>query len=187
MTDVPQIASICSLSGKIGLRKGGPFALDIAAELRRAGIENVCLHVVGCRPEIPIELSNIVQVHGFLRTGNPAERNRLESLFIESHFLVVPTMAECFGLVFAEAESFGLPPVLRAIQAIPEIVLDGQSGMLGAADASAGSYARRIADLFRNPIRYREMARLARQRYENRFNWNSFAEGFVNLVQSYES
>jgi glycosyltransferase involved in cell wall biosynthesis len=169
--------------GKDWERKGGPLALSIARELRDAGIGNVTLHIVGCTPEIPPADRGLVQLHGFLNVRVADESARLKRLFLHSHFLVVPTRAECFGVVFAEAQAFGLPPVSRAVQALPSIVLDGITGILEAADAPAASYSHRLLDLIRDRERYRSMARAARAQFESKLTWERFAEGVVKTIE----
>jgi glycosyltransferase involved in cell wall biosynthesis len=162
--------------GKDWERKGGPLAVDIALDLKARGVGSVTLHVVGCTPTIPGAARDIVRVHGFLNAQQPAQAALLEELFLTSHFLVVPTRAECFGLVFAEAQAFALPVVSRAVQAVPSIVIDGVTGILEPPGAAAPAYAARMAALLTDPPRYRAMAEAARARFETEFTWSQFAE-----------
>ncbi len=169
--------------GKDWERKGGPLAIEIAAGLKAAGVPNVTLHIVGCTPEIPESACEVVKVHGLLRRTEPDDAARLRRLFLESHLLVVPTQAECFGVVFAEAQAFGLPAVARAVQAIPSIVLDGQTGILESRDAAAEHYVQRIRKLAEDRTEYRRMAHAARQHFEVALSWKRFAEGTVRLIE----
>ena len=43
---------------------------------------------------------------------------------------VMPTRNEAFGLVFQEAAAAGLPAIGTRLNAIPEIVADGETGIL---------------------------------------------------------
>jgi glycosyltransferase involved in cell wall biosynthesis len=160
--------------GKDWVRKGGPLALEIARALAQSGTP-VKLHIVGCTPAIAPGDQSLVRVHGFLNVRVPDESARLKHLFLHSHFLVVPTRAECFGVVFAEAQAFGLPPVSRAVQAVPSIVIDGTTGILQPPDASAASYGQRILALLRDRKQYRAMAHAARERYQATLTWERFA------------
>jgi len=170
--------------GKDWERKGGPLAVQVASDLKAAGVPNVCLHIVGCEPEIPKKDRDVITVHGLLKAGVPEQAARLRKLFLESHFLIVPTRAECFGLVFVEAQAFGLPVISRAVQAVPSIVLDGITGILEPDDAPAESYVRRIQNLVENPSEYRSMAHGARKRYEDALSWDRFAEGIIQTIES---
>ncbi len=169
--------------GKDWERKGGPLAVDIARELRAAGVPNVTLHIVGCTPHIATADRGLVRQHGFLNLRTPEEASRLKGLFLNSHFLVVPTRAECFGVVFAEAQAFGLPPVSRAVQALPSIVADGVTGILEPPDAPAAPYTRRLLALIHDKDRYGTMARAARQRFERELTWERFAARVVETIE----
>jgi glycosyltransferase involved in cell wall biosynthesis len=164
-------------------RKGGPLAIQIALALTASGVPNVCLHIVGCNPEIPSDAQNIVKIHGLLRQGIPAESAQLRKLFLESHFLIVPTQAECFGLVFAEGHAFGLPGISCAVQAVPSIILDGVTGILEPKEAPAEAYAPRILSLVENRDEYRRMAHAARARFEAELSWDRFAQGIVQIIE----
>ncbi len=169
--------------GKDWERKGGPLALEIARMLAHSGVANVKLHIVGCAPDIAPGDRLLVQMHGFLNVRVPEESARLKHLFLHSHFLVVPTRAECFGLVFAEAQAFGLPPVSRAVQAVPSIVIDGRTGILEPPDAPAASYGRRILALLHDRTQYRAMAHAARERYQGALTWERFAATAVETIE----
>ncbi len=69
---------------------------------------------------------------------------RWRSCFCGRIFLIVPTTAECFGIVFAEAQAFGLPPISRAVDALPSVILDGETGLLFEREAPASAYVERI-------------------------------------------
>jgi len=168
--------------GKDWERKGGPLAIEIARLLKESGVPNVRLHIAGCTPDVRGQPPGLVQVHGFLNPEVPSESALLKSLFLRSHFLVVPTQAECFGIVFAEAQAFALPPVSRAVQALPSIVIDGETGILEHPEAPASAYSQRILALARDRPRYRLMARAARARFEATFTWERFAVKTVETI-----
>jgi glycosyltransferase involved in cell wall biosynthesis len=170
--------------GKDWERKGGPVAVRIARLLEERGVPNVKLHIVGCTPEIEPADRHLVQLHGFLNVRVPEESGRLKHLFLHSHFLVVPTRAECFGVVFAEAQAFGLPPISKSVQAVPSIVIDGVTGILEPSDAPAAAYVDRILALVGDVSRYRAMARAARARFESTLTWERFAAGIVATIDA---
>ncbi len=169
-------------------RKGGPLALAIARGLKASGRAGaVCLHVVGARPtlEQPGD-ADLVRPYGMLRRSIPAEAETLRKLLRESHFLVVPTLAECFGLVFAEAQAFALPPVSRAVDAVPSIILDGETGILQPKDDGPQPYVQRILALLEGDrAAYRRMALAGRRHYRERLNWPAFGQGISRLIESF--
>jgi glycosyltransferase involved in cell wall biosynthesis len=58
------------------------------------------------------------------------QRNDLESILAASDVFCLPTVNEAFGLVFPEAMAAGLPVVALRSGGVPEIVLDGECGLL---------------------------------------------------------
>jgi len=174
--------------GKDWERKGGPLAVEVAAQIRNAG-NKVRLHVVGCRPELGEAAGpgGFVTVHGLLYQSDPEQSAQLAELFLRSHFLIVPTLAECFGIVFAEAQAFGLPPISRAVHAVPSIIRDGETGLLFRRDAPAADYTQRILALLSDPEAYRVMAQNARQWFEARLTWDRTAEAILSAIRTHLS
>ena len=152
-------------------RKGGRLAVAIGQSLRDAGVD-VELTVVGCTPAERGALPGWVEVTGFVSKRDPAGEARLAELFSRSHFFVMPSAAEAYGLVFAEAAAFGVPAVAIATGGVPTIIVDDETGLLGAPGARAESYAARMLALLGDRARYERMAHAARRRAEERLNWD---------------
>lgn len=168
--------------GKEWERKGGPLAVEITRGLRAAGVDARLL-VVGVRPELPATDFEFVELFGMLKRSDAAEAARLKNLLLASHFLVVPTLAECFGLVFAEAQAFALPPVSRAVEAVPSIILDGKTGILQPKEDGPEPYVRRMLALLRDRHAYNAMALAGREHFKRRLNWPAFGRGIVQVIE----
>lgn len=169
--------------GKDWERKGGPLALE-TAHLLHTSQRPVTLHIVGCRPALPPDAHRYTQVHGLLYQNDPVHSATLETLFLDSHFLLVPTVAECFGIVFAEAQAFALPPVSRAIHALPTVVRDGETGLLLPPDAPADAYAQRLRSLLDDTDAYAAMAHNARSHFEGHLTWSRTAESMCAVMEA---
>ena len=57
--------------------------------------------------------------------ADPQNRQRLEQIVSKSHRLLLPTRAECYGIVFCEANAYGLPVFATRVGGIPTIVKEG--------------------------------------------------------------
>jgi glycosyltransferase involved in cell wall biosynthesis len=152
-------------------RKGGQLAVSIAQALRDARVK-VELTVVGCEPPQRAALPPWVRVEGFISKRTHIGEARLAALFARSHFFVMPSKAEAYGLVYAEAAAFGVPAVAIRTGGVPTIVVDNGTGLLERPEAGAEKYAERMLSLFRDRDAYQRMAHAARQRAEDRLNWN---------------
>ena len=152
-------------------RKRGDLVIEIAQRIEAHGIP-VDLTVVGCRPPGDRELPEWVQVEGYLSKRTAAGAARLAKLYARSHFLVLPSDAEVFGLVHAEAAAFGVPSVATRTGGVPTVVVDGETGILDDPGAAAESYAGRILALMKDRPRYEVMARAAAARSASMLNWD---------------
>jgi glycosyltransferase involved in cell wall biosynthesis len=152
-------------------RKRGDLVVEIAQRIAAHGI-SVELTVVGCRPPGDRELPEWVHVEGFVSKRTAIGLARLAELYARSHFLVMPSNAEAYGLVYAEAAAFGVPSVATRTGGVPTVVVDGETGILDDPHATAESYAGRILGLMKDRPRYESMARAAASRSATMLNWD---------------
>jgi glycosyltransferase involved in cell wall biosynthesis len=105
-------------------RKGGPELLDAWRASGLAG--RATLQVVTGWPIPPESLPDGVR----LVRGVTPHSDVWRSLWQTSDLFVMPARHEAFGLVYQEAAAAGLPVVATRINAVPEIVEDGRTGIL---------------------------------------------------------
>ena len=73
-----------------------------------------------------LQLDDIIEMPGWIKD---------KDLFLNDvDVLCQPSKWEAFGLVFVEAAYFSIPSVARAVEGVPEVVLDGHSGKLYTGD-----------------------------------------------------
>ncbi len=165
-------------------RKGVEIAIDATVALNARGVP-ARLSVVGCEPPHGRgPLPSCVDIVGFLRKSQPEERRRLEALYSRSHFFIVPTRAEAFGVVFCEANAFALPCLATSVGGVPTAVHDGVNGQLFALTANGEDYARWVAECWADPARYRALAASAFDEYQQRLCWPRAAESVVRLLNA---
>lgn len=106
-------------------RKGGYDLLDAWVEgdfARRADLTIVTDWQIGRSPPPGVRLVRGVRT----QTREWADVWRSADVF------VMPTRNEAFGLVYQEAAAAGLPTIGSCLNAVPEIISDGQTGLLTA-------------------------------------------------------
>ena len=163
-------------------RKGGDMALAVVRRLNEQGTKSV-LSVVGCRPPLAVDDLPYVECLGFLSKKSQLDQERLKAVMLQSHFLLLPTLAECFGLVFAEASAFALPSIARAVGGVPSAVCDGHTGLLLPADAGVDAYCAALHPLLHDHSRYAAMCTEAYRDYANRLNWRVAGAEFVAALR----
>lgn len=158
-------------------RKGGDLALAVAGELNRAGLATE-LTIVGCDPVIDGPLPQFARSLGLVAKSTDCGASTLYRLFSKSHFLIVPSRAECYGVVYCEANAFAVPCIARSVGGVQTIIRDGVNGCAFDEQASVDAYTNYVLDLFENYDAYVELAQSAYREYRARLNW-SVAGGAV--------
>jgi len=160
------------LLGRDWERKGGDIALEALRELLRFGV-SATLTVVGCWPPAGVEHPRM-EVVPFVNKNEPAGRVQFRTLLLNSDFLVLPTRAECYGYVFAEASAFGLFSFATDTGGVPGVVADGDNGRLLPLSAGGTEWAKAIAEQFSDETRYIQGRLCARSAFEGRLNWDAW-------------
>lgn len=162
--------SVCKLLfiGDDWLRKGGDMAIRTTEILNDQGIKTE-LHIVGCTP--PFEVPWFVTLHEFISKRTDEGWKRLSKLFAESHFLILPSRADCVPNVLSEASSFGLPSLATNVGGIPTAIRDGKNGHLFTLEESAEKYSDYIIRLISSKDQYQQLAISSFREYKNRLNW----------------
>lgn len=171
-------------AGRQWCRKGGSIALQVATELNRRGLETE-LMVLGCIPDVESPLPHFVKTAGFVSKSTPQGAAMIDALYATANFLIVPTRAECFGIVFAEASSFGLPSLATRTGGITTAIQDDKNGKLFALDASIAEYCDYIIDLMADRSRYEQLCRSAFQEFATRLNWPFNARIVRSLLEKH--
>lgn len=162
--------------------KGGDFAISVADQLNRRGIKTE-QHIVGCDPKV--EMPAFVKQHGFISKRTEEGRMFIDQLMTESHFLILPSRAECYGIVFAEASSFGLPSLATRVGGIQTAVRDGKNGQTFPLNAGPDKYCEYIERFMASREDYKELALASFREYSERLNWDSAGEKVRNLIHQH--
>jgi len=163
-------------------RKGGAIAFEALLELERLGIPAE-LTVIGCRPAGNLQHPGL-RVIPFLNKNNPQERAELEELYMNAHFFLLPTRAECFSIALCEANAYGLPIVSTHTGGLPELVREGVNGFLFPLEARGDQYAARIREIHGDPTRYQALRTSSRDQFEARLNWDAWGKRVNDVLRA---
>jgi glycosyltransferase involved in cell wall biosynthesis len=161
------------------VRKGGDFAIAVAGELNKRGLQTE-LNLVGSRPAM--ELPSFVRYHGFLSKSKPSEASRLNSLYSSSHFFILPTRAECCAIAFGEASSFGVPTVTTDVGGVSSAITSGLNGERFKLDEPPERWADYVSATWRDIERYNSLALSSLEEYSRRLNWRVAGGHAAKLV-----
>ncbi len=100
--------------------------------------------------------------------------------------VIVPSRKEAFGLTALEASAAGRPVVATRVGGLPEVVTDGETGILVEPD-DPDSLAAGVTRLLENPETARRMGGAARRRAEERFEWTGHVDAYDHIYRELSS
>ncbi len=186
--------------GRITRQKGVVHLLDAAAHLP-AGSQLVLCAGAPDTPALAAEFRDRVArlQDGPVRVvwiERMLPRDQLLEVLSAADVFVCPSIYEPFGIVNLEAMAVGLPVVASAVGGIPEVVVDGETGLLvpfEASDDAMGApadpaafgreLAARTSELFEDAATARTMGDAGRVRVEQRFSWDAIAARTAELYR----
>ena len=111
------------------------------------------------------------------------ERDALPELLAPADVFLLTSREESFGLSALEAMSSGTPVVATAVGGVPEVVIDGETGLLAPAD-DLETYAARLKELLFDRERARKMGHAARKSVLDRFTRDRIVSQYEDLYRS---
>jgi len=165
------------------VRKGGDFALAVVESLTKQGVR--CeLNIVGCQPPPEILLPPYVNTLGFISNSNPEGQARLRGLLANSHFLILPSRADCTPIVMPEANAFGVPVLTTQTGGIASVVQNGINGFCAPLGENlVKDLAGYAFELMSNPEKYRALCLTSRREFTTRLNWNTSARRIKETLE----
>ena len=162
--------------------KGARYLLDAAAILRDRGIDFHLTFVdrpgaeMAPRMVQDLSLGDRVTFTGRLPVDELVRTHNEASIFVS------PSLYEGFGLPAAEAMACGTPVVATTAGAFPEVIADGETGIL-VPPANAHALADAIAALLADPTRRTAMGAAGTRRIEEQFSWRVCASRTAALYE----
>jgi glycosyltransferase involved in cell wall biosynthesis len=151
-----------------GILPRGRFSLEIVGNGPDEGVLRALVSRLG--------LDREVTFLGSLARGGVAERYREADLF------TLPSSAEAFGNVFAEALASGLPIVGSTTGGIPELVEHGANGLL-VPPGDAAALAQAICYLGDDPDLRQKMGARNRSKAESTLQWSQVTRRYLAVYR----
>jgi N-acetyl-alpha-D-glucosaminyl L-malate synthase BshA len=108
------------------------------------------------------------------------KRHAIAEALAHADLFLLPSDSESFGLAALEAQACGVPVIASRVGGVPEVIADGESGILvPAGDASAS--ARAAIALLSDEPRHRAMGLAARARAERHFQPGPAVDAYESI------
>lgn len=201
---------------RYGIDRHAPYVLFVGRITRQKGIVHLVrairhldpgFGVVLCAgqpdtPEIAHEMEEAVAEARALRSNlvwipEMVSRSDVRQLYSHAAVFVCPSVYEPFGIINLEAMACERPVVASAVGGIPEVVVDGETGLLVPVPLRADDpmtpvdpdqferdLAAAVNRLMADATLRESMGRAGRQRAVEHFSWSSIADQTVDLYRS---
>jgi len=162
--------------------KGGNIALAVCEQLRKKGY-NIELVVFGRAKGCPINLNDIpwVTFRKKFDLSNETDLKVVKEELSLARFLVVPSRADGFGIVFAEAATFGLPSVALDIMGVENAVINDVTGKRFEEKNAVDKMTLYLAKYFDNEELYRHLCLQCYEYAIANFDWKKNVKKVIDL------
>jgi glycosyltransferase involved in cell wall biosynthesis len=161
--------------------KGGRFAFEAMEILNSLGYK-FTLEIVGAQPQPEYLENNFVRYHGYLNKTNPMDLDKLTMLYDEAFILLHPTSMDTMGAVIAEAGYFGLPCIAPNAFGIPDLILDGQTGILINTPINVKEIVGKIIECSNSKIYYTNLVNGVIDFMRNDRSWDMIANKILKVI-----
>lgn len=179
------------LRQQLGLRSDQPIVMVVGRQRPEKGHELVILasHLIArTQPEAAIVFVGEGPRHEYLKA---LSRSASLPVFLVGHksdiaqwfqlatVLVIPSIRESFGLTAIEAMSCGIPVIAARTEGLPEVVADGETGLMFTPGDEQG-LANAVSELLRNPQRAIALGQAGRQRFLEKFSLEAMVKSWMS-------
>lgn len=163
------------------VRKQLPLCISVAEELQQRGWR-VQLNYIG-EYHPAIAESKLVNWSGKLKLGSAKDSERHRQILRDSHWMLLPSKAEAYGIAACEAAHFGVPCAVSDIGGLPTVVKHNVTGLVLPIAANARDYADALENVLLDGKQYTKMSRASIERATRTLSWDRWAQRVVNVVK----
>ncbi len=112
------------------------------------------------------------------------EHRQVPEILRNVDIFVMPSIREEFGVAAVEAQAMEIPVVSTRVGGVPEVVLDGETGIL-VEPGDSEQLAQAILTLIENPALRRQMGKRGRKHVLANYRWEDNAALMERLYQRF--
>jgi len=180
-TPPPELSTLLFF-GRIEAYKGLSVLLDALDRLNSRGGQTVRLIIAGRGSDLEAQRSRIVSNPHIEVDDRFIPVEDIPMLFARSAIVVLPYLDATQSGVAAMAFAFGRPVIASSTGALPEVVLDGETGLL-VPPADANALALAIRRLLTERGLWQKLAQGALRSATNALSWSNIAQQTTTLYE----
>lgn len=169
--------------GRISRQKGIFSLLDAFSQLNDLNVKLVLCASSPDEPEILSEMEERLKYQpNCIWLNEMVSKEKVIQLYSHAKAFVCPSVYEPFGIINLEAMACGTPVVASRVGGIPEVIVEGETGLM-VQPGEPGPLAEAIRRILTRPEWSRELGANGRIRAEREFSWDVIARRTVDLYQ----
>ncbi|MCK5342951.1 MAG: glycosyltransferase family 4 protein, partial [Candidatus Heimdallarchaeota archaeon] len=140
------------------------------------GKDNGNVHEKAFRSKLDDKYNERIKFFGYV------SREELMRFYRDCNIFVAPSLSESFGLIFAEAMSWGKPVVACNVCAVGEVIEDGKSGILVPPE-DGGAIAKALIKLVQEKAMCESFGMRGRELCEQNYSLDIMAKNMVKFYR----
>ena len=161
-------------------RKGIEKLIDLKKSIEKKGIETK-LTIIGTK-KINKYCDKNIKFVGFINKNTYYGEKRLSNYLLKSHYHVLFSDAEAYGVALVEANSLGVPNIAYKIGGIKQIIKNKVNGMSFKSNTQIDYIAEQIKKNFSNNKKYVNFAESSFNYYNKNFSHKVIINKFLELL-----
>ena len=166
--------------GSISYRKGQDIIIEALSNLTTEERKRLHVTFVG-DGHIRRELENECRKNGLENNVSfVGARNDVDNFLVASDIFILTSRDEGFPMAILEAERAGLPVISTNVAGIPEMIIDGQTGLIIKPDA------KQLTDIFKNirDYNWKEMGAKSRKLFVEKFTISKTIGAYCDIFRN---
>lgn len=160
-------------------RKGLSKIIKLNNLINKKGIKSK-LRIIGINKK-NVKNQNIETIN-FINKNTKEGENKISKYLLNSHFHILFSNAEAYGVSLIEANSRGVPNVSLKVGGISQIVKNGLNGMIFEKNSNLKLIADNIIKIFKNNRKYTKLAKSSYDQYNKNFSYKKIIPNFIKII-----
>jgi glycosyltransferase involved in cell wall biosynthesis len=154
-------------------------AVQLTKKMNQMG-QDTKLYLIGAITPKNTELSKNIILVKFLDKNKDIEE--FNKILFNSHFHVLFSKSEAFGVVNCEASAYGLYTITHDIGGIEGAIFNNKNGFRFSKDHKMDEISKHIINIFKNQKKFIKNSYSSRNIYEKKLNWNIIGKKLNNII-----
>lgn len=164
-------------------RKGVRSLIKLKEIIKNKKI-NVEILIVGSKNKQLLNYDKDIKIINFIDKNQAYGENKISNLLFKSHFHILFSNAEAYGISLIEANMHGLPNITFSTGAINELIINNRNGKKFNHKVNLDIIANYLIKLFKNKKKYKELCNSSYNEFINKYSNGKIISDFKNNLLS---